>query len=113
MERSCIKVQQKIKLIYITSNTEIVGKDLRFLYAFYFFYFYFWDLFSYFFLFQNIYFSNNAPLINNLFINSIIEKILQFLISNLLFSLQEYCLDLSADFTKIPTYFHNVLIIAL
>ena len=59
------------------------------------------DLVSYFFLFENIYFSDNAPLINNIFIKNIIENILQFLINNLLFSLQKYCLDFTADFTKI------------
>ena len=67
---------------------------------------------SYLFLFQNIYFSDNAPLIN-IFIKSIIENILQFLISNLLFSLQKYYLDFTADFTKIQTYFYDVLLILL
>ena len=42
-----------------------------------------------------------------------IENILQFLISNLLFSLQKYCLDFTAHFTKIQTYFYDVLIILL
>ena len=46
MERSCMNVQQKIKLSYITSNIKVVvivavngSKDLCYLYAFYF---YFW-----------------------------------------------------------------------
>ena len=71
------------------------------------------DLVSYFCLFQNIYFSDNAPLINNIFIKNITENILQFLISNLLFSLQKYCLDLTADFTKIQQCLYDVLIILL
>ena len=72
------------------------------------------DLVSYFFLFQNICFSDNAPLMNNIFIKNIIENIPQFLISiNLLFSLQKYCLDFTPDFTKIQTYFYDVLIILL
>ena len=64
---------------------------------------------SYFFLFQNIYFSDNAPLINDILIKNITENFLQFFISNLLFSLQKYCLD----FAKIQTYFCEVLIILL
>ena len=82
------------------------SKDLYFLYAFSFFSFYFGDLVSYFFLFQNIYFSDNALIINDIFI-------LQFLISNFLFSSQKYCLDFTADFTKIQTYCYDVLIILL
>ena len=72
------------------------SKDLCFSCAFYFFFFFFFEgdlVVSYLFLFQNIYFSDNAPLIN-IFIKSIIENILQFLISNLLFSLQKYYLIL-------------------
>ena len=87
-------------------------KALNFFYLF--IYFFEEGLVSYFFLFQNIYFSDNAPLMNNIFIKNTIENILQFLISiNLLFSLQKYCLDFTADFTKIQTYFYDVLIILL
>ena len=77
------------------------------------------DLVSYFFLFQNIYFSENVPLINNIFIKNvifiknIIENILQFLISNLLFSLKKCCLHFTVDFRKIQTYFYDILIILL
>ena len=78
-----------------------------------FFLFSFGDLVSYFFLFQNTYFSANAPLINKIFIENIIGKILQLLISNLSFSLQQYCLDFTADFTKIQTYFDDISIILL
>ena len=78
-----------------------------------FFIFFEKDSVSYFFLFQNIYFIDNASLINNIFTKNIIENILQFLISNLSFSLQKYCLDFTADFTKIQTYFYDVLIILL
>ena len=70
MERSCMNVQQKIKLSYITSNIKVVvivavngSKDLCYLYAFYIFIFIFGDLVCYFVLFQNIYYSDNAPLI--------------------------------------------------
>ena len=97
-------------MIIVAANE---SKDLCFLYAFYFFHLFEEYLVSYFFLFQNIYFSENAPLIKNIFIKNIIENILQFLISNLLFSLQKYCLDFTADFTKIQTYFYDVLIILL
>ena len=89
------------------------SRDLWFLYAFYIFHFFEGDLVSYFFVFQNIYFSENAPSINNIFIKNIIENILQFLISNLFFSSQKYFLDFTADFTKIQTYFYAVLIILL
>ena len=78
-----------------------------------FFFFFEGDLVSYFFHFQNIYPIDNAPLINNIFIKNMIENILQFLISNLLFSLQKYYLDFTADFTKIQTYFYDVLLILL
>ena len=65
-----------------------------------FFLFILGDLVSYFFLLQNNYFSDNAPLIN-VSIKNFIKNILQFLILNLIFSLQKYCLDFTADFTKI------------
>ena len=68
---------------------------------------------SYFFLLQNIFFSDNAPLINDILIKNVTENFLQFFISNLLFSLQKYCFDFAADFTKIQTYFYEVLIILL
>ena len=68
--------------------------------------------FGLFFLFQSIYISGNALSINT-FIKNITKNFLQFLISNLLFSLQKCCLDFTADFTKNQTYFYDVLIILL
>ena len=122
MDRSCIKVQQKIKVSYITGKhwisivviVTVNGiKELYFYMLFTFFLFILGNLISSFFLFQNIYFSDNASLINT-FIKNIIENIiLQFLIAKLiLFSTKVLC-GFTADFTKIQTYFYEVLIILL
>ena len=93
MDRSCIKVQQKIKVSYITGKhwisivviVTVNGiKELYFYMLFTFFLFILGNLISSFFLFQNIYFSDNAFLINT-FIKNIIENIiLQFLIAKLI-----------------------------
>lgn len=63
------------------------SKNLCFYMLFIFFIFFEGDLVTYFF-YQKIYLSGNAPLTNDIFIEYIIENILHFLISNLLFSLQ-------------------------
>ena len=94
MDRSCIKVQQKIKVSYITGKhwisivviVTVNGiKELYFYMLFTFFLFILRNLISSFFLFQNIYFSDYASLINNIFIKNIIENIiLQFLIAKLI-----------------------------
>ena len=90
----------KVKLYYEwhwSSGMVIVAvngsKVLCFLMLFTSFIFLKGGLVFYFFLFQNIYFSDNAPLLNNILIKNITENFLQFLISNLSFSLQKYCLD--------------------
>ena len=118
MERSCMNVQQKIKLSYITSNIKVVvivavngSKDLCYLYAFYIFIFIFGDLVCYFVLFQNIYYSDNAPLINTFIRN--IENILQFLISTLPFPHKSIVWILLQILQKNQTYFYDALIILL
>ena len=63
------------------------SKNLCFYMLFIFFIFFEGDLVTYFFC-KKIYLSGNAPLTNDIFIEYIIENILHFLISNLLFSLQ-------------------------
>ena len=74
-----------------------------------FFHFILGDSLSYSFLFQNIYFNDTTSSINHIFIKNFTGNILQLVISNLLFPLQRYCLDFSADFTKIQTYFYKAL----
>ena len=118
MERSCMNVQQKIKLSYITSNIKVVvivavngSRDLCYLYAFYIFIFIFGDLVCYFVLFQNIYYSDNAPLINTFIRN--IENILQFLISTLPFPHKSIVWILLQILQKNQTYFYDALIILL
>ena len=86
------------------------SKDLSFLFAFYFFSSDFGDFG---FLLPSFPKQLFARLISNIFIKSIIENILQFLISNLLIFLQKYHLDFAADLTKVETYFYGVLIILL
>ena len=89
------------------------SKDLCFYMLFTFFHFILEDSLSYSFLFQNIYFIDTTSSINNIFIKNITGNILLFLISNLLFPLQRYCLDFTADFTKIQTYLYKALMILL
>ena len=87
------------------------NKDLCYLYAFYIFIFIFGDLVCYFVLFQNIYYSDNAPLINTFIRN--IENILQFLISTLPFPHKSIVWILLQILQKNQTYFYDALIILL
>ena len=86
------------------------SKDLSFSYVFYFFSSNFGGFGFLLLSFPKQLF---ARLINNIFIKSIIENILQFLISNLSISVQKYHLNFTVDLTKIETYFYGVLIILL